>query len=166
MITKNCAHCGTEFEAQRSNAKYCRQSCRTSASYKRNGYVYRQGHYEKPGEKKEQGLTKAVPGLPVQQGMNGPESGRAKDDLTFAGAAESFIGASVSNFVSHQLTKGEYDERLADLQQTLNQIRHELKILNRSNQQTPQANKLMAIPTQDLPKSGMPMINWQIDPMM
>ena len=165
MITKNCAHCGAEFEAKRSNAKYCKQSCRTSASYKRNGYVYRQGHYEKPGEKKEQGLSKAVPVLPVQQGMNGFEVGRAKDDLTFAGAAESFIGASVSNFVSHQLTKGEYDERLADLQQTLNQIHHELKILNRSNQQPSQANKVVGIPTQNLPKSGMPMMKWPIDPM-
>ena len=108
MITKNCAHCGKGFEAQRSNAKYCRQSCRTSASYKRNGYVYKQGHYEKPGEKNSQALSKAAPGLPVHPGMNGLDSGRAKDDISIGGAAESFIGASVSNFVSHQLTKGEY----------------------------------------------------------
>lgn len=108
MITKNCAHCGTEFQAQRSNAKYCRQSCRTNASYKRNGYIYRQGHYEKPGEKKEQGFSKAAPELTVLQGMNGFEAGRAANDITGGGTIESFFGASAANLVAHQLTKGEY----------------------------------------------------------
>jgi hypothetical protein len=116
MISKTCNHCGTEFQAQRTNAKYCKQSCRTSASYKRNGYIYRQGHYEKPGKQDESSLAKLEPALPFSQGMHGLETGRAKDDITFAGAAESFLGASVSNLVSHQLTKGEYDERLAQIQ--------------------------------------------------
>jgi hypothetical protein len=115
MITKYCAHCGTEFEAKRSNAKYCRQSCRTSASYKRNGYVYRQGHYEKPVEKKEQALSLAAPALPVQQGMNGFEAGRAKNDISMGGAVESFIGASASHIVAHQLTKGEYKVNFAKI---------------------------------------------------
>ena len=107
MITKNCAHCGTEFQAQRSNAKYCRQSCRTIASYKRNGYVYRQGHYEKSAEKKEQALSIAAPVLQVQPGMNCLESGRSKNDISMGGAVESFKGASASHIVAHQLTKGE-----------------------------------------------------------
>ena len=165
MITKNCTHCGTQFEAKRSNAKYCRQSCRTIASYKRNGYVYRQGHYEKPAQQTESSLATSDSAVTVSHSMHGQETGRARDEVTFAGAAESFLGAGAANIISHQLTKGEYDERLAHLQQTLNKVYHELQLLNRGRQQGPQRTRGIST-SQGLQKSGMPLVNFPTDPMM
>ena len=135
MITKNCAHCGKVFEAQRSNAKYCKQSCRTSASYKKNGYTYRQGHYEKPGEKNDQSLsTTSTPAvLPVLQGMDGIEMGRAKNEITGAGIMEGFIASSASHIIAHQLTKGEYKidfaKIAADQKHTLHLLQNLYKAL-------------------------------------
>lgn len=45
--TKLCKHCAQYFEARRSNHIYCNTSCKTKASYKRNGYKYVSGHYQK-----------------------------------------------------------------------------------------------------------------------
>jgi hypothetical protein len=44
---KICKHCDEYFESRRSNHIYCSGSCKTKASYKRNGYKYVSGHYEK-----------------------------------------------------------------------------------------------------------------------
>lgn len=44
---KNCKHCFEPFESRRSNHVYCTSSCKTKASYKRNGYRYVTGHYKK-----------------------------------------------------------------------------------------------------------------------
>lgn len=44
---KNCKHCFKPFQSRRSNHVYCTTSCKTKASYKRNGYKYVSGHYEK-----------------------------------------------------------------------------------------------------------------------
>lgn len=44
---KNCTHCSQIFESRRSNHVYCTASCKTKASYKRNGYKYVSGHYKK-----------------------------------------------------------------------------------------------------------------------
>ncbi|WP_111682189.1 hypothetical protein [Winogradskyella tangerina] len=45
--TRFCKHCKQQFVQRRSNHLYCNASCRTKASYKRNGYKYISGHYEK-----------------------------------------------------------------------------------------------------------------------
>lgn len=45
--TRNCKHCHELFEARRTNHVYCNTSCKTKASYKRNGYKYISGHYQK-----------------------------------------------------------------------------------------------------------------------
>ena len=42
---KNCKHCGELFQPRRSNHIYCKTSCKTLASYKRNNYKYVPGHY-------------------------------------------------------------------------------------------------------------------------
>jgi hypothetical protein len=44
---KYCRHCGEEFTPRRSNHIYCKTSCKTLASYKRNQYSYVPGHYKK-----------------------------------------------------------------------------------------------------------------------
>ncbi len=44
---KFCNHCGEEFAPRRSNHIYCKTSCKTLASYKRNKYKYVSGHYKK-----------------------------------------------------------------------------------------------------------------------
>ncbi|TYB79167.1 hypothetical protein [Bizionia myxarmorum] len=44
---KNCKYCYESFESRRSNHVYCTLSCKTKASYKRNGYKYVTGHYKK-----------------------------------------------------------------------------------------------------------------------
>lgn len=44
---KYCKHCGEEFTPRRSNHIYCKTSCKTLASYKRNQYKYVPGHYKK-----------------------------------------------------------------------------------------------------------------------
>ena len=48
-MTKNalCKHCGEVFVPRRSNHVYCKLSCKTLASYKRNHYKYVAGHYQK-----------------------------------------------------------------------------------------------------------------------
>jgi hypothetical protein len=51
--TKNCKHCYQLFEARRSNHVYCTTSCKTKASYKRNGYQYVSGHYKKAKSESE-----------------------------------------------------------------------------------------------------------------
>lgn len=45
--TQFCKHCQQQFVQRRSNHLYCSASCRTKASYIRNGYKYISGHYEK-----------------------------------------------------------------------------------------------------------------------
>lgn len=112
MITKNCAHCGTEFEAKRSNAKYCRQSCRTMASNNKNGFKI--GRI--PIKEKDKDLATETPPQLALQSMNGINIGRANDELTLAGILEGLCGAGAANLISHQLTKGEYDEPLAQIQ--------------------------------------------------
>jgi len=42
-----CKHCQQQYIQRRSNHLYCSASCRTKASYERNGYKYISGHYEK-----------------------------------------------------------------------------------------------------------------------
>jgi hypothetical protein len=46
-LYKYCNHCGEEFTPRRSNHIYCKTSCKTLASYKRNKYKYVSGHYKK-----------------------------------------------------------------------------------------------------------------------
>jgi hypothetical protein len=46
-LYKYCTHCGEEFTPRRSNHIYCKTSCKTLASYKRNKYKYVSGHYKK-----------------------------------------------------------------------------------------------------------------------
>lgn len=45
--TRFCKYCQQQFAQRRSNHLYCSASCRTKASYMRNGYKYISGHYEK-----------------------------------------------------------------------------------------------------------------------
>lgn len=45
-MEKNCKHCHQSFTARRKNHVYCCSSCKTMASYKRNGYKYVSGHYK------------------------------------------------------------------------------------------------------------------------
>ena len=162
MITKNCAHCCTEFEAQRSNAKYCRQSCRTMASNLKNGFKI--GRI--PIKEKDKSLAVDNPPQFAPQVMNSINTGRANDELTLAGILEGLFGAGAANIISHQLTKGEYDERLAQLQKTANQILYELQKQNSGNKSLSQVNKGKTIPTQDLQRSGMPLIKFPTDPIM
>ncbi len=46
----NCKHCNNEFEQRRSNHVYCKNGCKTMASYKRNNYTYVSGSYRKNDE--------------------------------------------------------------------------------------------------------------------
>ena len=161
MTTKNCAHCGTEFEAQRSNAKYCRQSCRTMASNTKNGFKIGRIRIKE----RDKDLAVENPPQLAPPGMNGINTGRANDELTLAGILEGLFGAGAANIISHQLTKGEYDERLAKIQKTANQILYELQKQNSGNKSLHQANKGKTIHAQDLQKPGMPLINFPTDPM-
>ena len=43
----NCKHCSKEFNQRRDNHVYCKPGCKTMASYKRNGYKYISGRYQK-----------------------------------------------------------------------------------------------------------------------
>lgn len=63
--TKNCKHCCQLFEPRRTNHVYCTTSCKTKASYKRNGYQYVSGHYKKGEEEHE------VNGLNISNPIHG-----------------------------------------------------------------------------------------------
>ena len=160
MISKKCSHCGTEFEAQRSNAKYCRQSCRTMASNTKNGFKIGRIRI------KEKDIASVNPPTSVPLGMNGMETARAKDELTLVGTLEGFIGAGAANLITQLLTSGEYDERLALLQKTLNQVLYELQQQGGGNKNLSLANKVMNIPKMRQQKNGMQLIEFPNEPMM
>jgi hypothetical protein len=162
MITKNCAHCGKEFEAKRSNAKYCRQSCRTMASNIKNGFKIGRIRIEE----KDKGLAVENPSQVVPQGMNGINIGRANDELTMAGTLEGFFGAGAANLITQLITQGEYDERIAKLQRTLNYIVHLLEKIAGVRKPQPQPNKGMPIPKINQQIQGMPTIGFHDGPMM
>lgn len=68
---KHCKHCNNRFEARRRNQLYCCQSCKTLASYKRNGYKYVSGHYEKsPDSNKEKETGLAIPQNQMEEKLN------------------------------------------------------------------------------------------------
>ena len=161
-MKKNCAHCGKEFEARRSNAKYCRPGCSTMACNKRKGFKIGRIRIKE----KDKDLATAPPPQLAPQGMNGISTGRANDELTLAGILESLFGAGTANIISHQLTKGEYDERLTQIQKTLNQVLHELQKQNRGNKQPHQASKGIKIPISSPQDSGIQGIKWPDKPMV
>ena len=162
MITKNCAHCGTEFEAQRSNAKYCKQSCRTMASNAKNGFKIGRVRI------KEKDRSLAVEDQPqlALQSMNGINTGRANDEVTMAGTLEGFFGAGAANLITQLITRGEYDERIAKLQRTLTYIVYLLEKIAGVRKPQPQSNKGEAIPKINQQTKGMPLINFPDEPMM
>jgi hypothetical protein len=162
MISKTCVHCGTEFQAQRSNAKYCRQSCRTMASNTKNGFKI--GRIRIEGKDKEVAIVNPAPLAPP--GMNGMDLGRAKDELTMAGTLEGFFGAGAANLITQLITRGEYDERIAKLQRTLNYIVHLLEKIAGVRKPQPQPNKGMDMPKINQQTQGMPTINFPDGPMM
>lgn len=160
MITKDCAHCGAEFEAQRSNAKYCRQSCRTMASNAKNGFKIGRIRI------KDNGLAVKDPSQLAPQGMNGINTGRANDEVTMAGTLEGFFGAGAANLITQLITRGEYDERIAKLQRTLNYIVYLLEKIAGVRKPQPQPSKGEAIPKINQQTQGMPLINFSDEPMM
>jgi hypothetical protein len=46
----DCPQCGEKFYQRRKNHKYCSNSCKSQASYERNGYKYQSGRYVKNKE--------------------------------------------------------------------------------------------------------------------
>lgn len=162
MTTKNCAHCGTEFEAKRSNAKYCRQSCRTMASNTKNGFKIGRIRIKE----KDKSLAVENPPQVVPQGMNGINTGRANDEVTMAGTLEGFFGAGAANLIPQLITRGEYDERITKLQRTLNYIIYLLEKIAGVRKPQPQSNKEMAIPKLSHQPQGMPTIDFPDGPMV
>lgn len=162
MITKDCAHCGTEFEAKRSTAKYCRQSCRTMASNAKNGFKIGRIRIKE----KDKDLAVENPPQLAPQGMNGINNGRANDEVTMAGTLEGFFGAGAANLITQLITRGEYDERIAKLQRTLNYIVYLLEKIAGVRKPQPQPNKGETIPKINQQTQGMPIISFPDEPMM
>ncbi|MBR9845291.1 MAG: hypothetical protein GYB35_03875 [Algicola sp.] len=96
--TKNCKHCYQLFEARRSNHLYCTTSCKTKASYKRNGYQYVSGHYKKAGDKsKVNGLNIAnqIEGQIVKSEKKQKESSLNIKDIKNSAAGTLIADASI-----------------------------------------------------------------------
>ncbi len=161
-MKKNCAHCGKEFEAQRSIAKYCRQSCRTMASNTKNGFKI--GRVRIEGKDKDLAVENMLQVVP--QSMNGIETGRTKDEVTMAGTLEGFFGAGAANLITQLITRGEYDERIAKLQRTLNYIVHLLEKIAGVRKLQPQSNEGIKIPVSTPENSGIQGIKWPDKPMV
>tara|TARA_R110001592_G_scaffold10559_2_gene54541 strand:+ start:140 stop:592 length:453 start_codon:yes stop_codon:yes gene_type:complete len=90
--TKNCKHCHELFEARRSNHVYCNTSCKTKASYKRNGYKYISGHYQKAE------IVPQPQGLSLPEGTNIIESLKVLENkIECIQKAPSINGVSVTN---------------------------------------------------------------------
>jgi hypothetical protein len=113
--TKNCKHCYQIFEARRTNHVYCTTSCKTKASYKRNGYQYVSGHYKKA--EKDNGLHIANPieGRVVQSEKKQNESSLNSKDIKNSAAGTLIADASIYSlkkvFAPNTLpaTKGDID---------------------------------------------------------
>ncbi|WP_053976598.1 hypothetical protein [Mangrovimonas xylaniphaga] len=90
-ILKHCKHCHVEFRARRRNQIYCCQSCKTLASYKRNGYKYVSGHYQKsPDQNKEQKTGLAIPQNQMEEKLN--EVVEKLNKINVAAIANSAVG--------------------------------------------------------------------------
>lgn len=161
-MKKNCAHCGKEFEAERSNTKYCKRGCSTMACNKRKGF--KTGRIRM--EEKENGVAEKTPTQVVLQKINAIDTARAKDELTLVGILEGFIGAGAASLITQSLTSGEYDDRIAQLQKTLNQILYELQKQNGGQNAMSLTSKGMNIPKMGQQKGGMPIRDFPIEPMM
>lgn len=162
MNRKNCAHCGTEFETKNKNKKYCRQSCNTMACNKRKGFKV--GRIRIEGRDNGLAVENSLP--VVLQGVNGTNNGRAIDEITGAGTIESFFGSSIANLITQLITRGEYDERIAKLQRTLNYIVYLLEKVAGVRKPQPQPNKGTTIPKINQQTKGMPTINFPDQSMM
>lgn len=57
VIARVCHHCSSQYFPRRKNQKYCSTSCRVMACYKRNGYSYKSGRYEKSVKDKESAIV-------------------------------------------------------------------------------------------------------------
>ena len=47
VLARGCQHCSSQYFPSRKNQKYCSNSCRVMACYKRNNYKYQSGRYVK-----------------------------------------------------------------------------------------------------------------------
>ena len=161
-MKKNCAHCRKEFEAKRSNTKYCKRGCSTMACNKRRGFKIGRIRMEE----KDNGVGEENPPQVALQKMNAIDNARAKDELTLVGILEGFIGAGAASFMTQSLTSGEYDDRIAHLQKTLNQILYELQKQNGDQKSISKVSKGMSNSKMSQQKGGMPIMVFPIEPMI
>jgi hypothetical protein len=165
MNTKTCAHCGSEFQAGRKTKKYCKEGCRTMASNKKNGFKVGRIPI---GEKAKDLTFENVP-QKFLPGMNGIENERIDIDITAGGTLESFLGAGLAGVITNLITQGEYDEKIINLQKSLNYIIHLLETLLGVQKPKSQVKNGIPIPPIQKQKIGMPTIpkiNFPSEPMM
>lgn len=67
VFAKKCEHCYGEYFPNRSDQKYCSDSCRVRACRKRKGYTYQAGRYQKPLPAEQLTLGSLVEQEPNQQ---------------------------------------------------------------------------------------------------
>ncbi|WP_224995939.1 hypothetical protein [Cesiribacter sp. SM1] len=148
---KNCIHCFESFEAKRKNHRYCSASCRVMACYKRKGYTYVSGHYQKaihpvinaigaeslyPTPMPAPSMPSQVPAQNVLQETAPPQT----NGMTGSGIMESMVGAGA-------VALGEY---FAFYQPMLVQMKEMRQMLNAMGlklnaiQQDRQTNPLMS----------------------
>lgn len=104
VIIKHCKHCQEEFRARRRNQLYCCPSCKTLASYKRNGYKYVSGHYQKsPDQSKEQETGLAVPSKEIEAKLN--EVNEKLNKINFPAASNAAIGNLAADVIQYGTKK-------------------------------------------------------------
>ena len=140
---KECKHCLELFAPRRRNHLYCCNSCKTLASYERNGYKYISGHYQKSIEKDVGKVHSAIPMLPQNDMANLEKKldklnkllkkGGSENSITNAAlgnmAGDAALGLAKNIFAPHLLNANK-----GDIEKLIKEI-NELKqmLLNNSN---------------------------------
>lgn len=117
-------------------------------------------------KEKDKCLAVEIPPQLAPQGMNGINTGRANDEITGAGTIGSFFGSSIANLITQLITQGQYDERIAKLQRTLNYIVYLLEKIAGVRKPQPQPNKGETIPKINQQIQGMTTLSFPDEPMM
>ena len=142
---KLCKHCGELFTPRRKNHLYCTSSCKTLASYKRNRYKYKPGHYQKDNtskkiqenglsipsdlESKLSTLTDKIEKLSVKSGSESINSGSVTNAAIGAASANALTYGVQKIFAPHTLPASKQD--VDELKREMNEIKLMLKNINR-----------------------------------
>jgi hypothetical protein len=131
--TRFCKHCQQQFVQRRSNHLYCSSSCRTKASYIRNGYKYISGHYEKSEDSNPENLPVLTNNedllLAVKSLERRIEELRQQKNISANSVKEAALGTMAADAGVYAAKRLFAPSSLPATKADIEKLRHELSIL-------------------------------------